>query len=380
MKRQLCVTVFFALVLVPDWVSACWPPAGGSYYAPAYVYYQPAPVYYAPPVYCQPVYVQPCAPVTVAPSSSPGLQPPKVERSKPVTPGDAPKAAAPTRPPLIEPVRPAANTEPTKPTGAEPAPPLVPRSDLDKKTEWGAPKPPALEPKGGAKIEFPPLPDTKTPASEPKLPPLVLPGEKTEPKLPVLELPKDGGTKPPVIELPKEPEPKLPTLELPKEGGAKLPALELPKGDSPIKLPDVPGAAAVPVPAPAPDALIPPPGVSVPRNPDALPPLTLPPDTPISPDTKPTQVKSSPLSGALKVSVFPATGTAGANGLRKVGFYNHTDRDLALTIEGQAVKLPAKTYLHAQLPRTFTWKHSDQPVTKETVPTDASGLDVVFRP
>ncbi|HEY1189284.1 MAG TPA: hypothetical protein VGE74_16650, partial [Gemmata sp.] len=159
----------------------------------------------------------------------------------------------------------------------------------------------------------------------------------------------------------------------------KVPALELPKVEGPSKLPDVPGASAVPVPAPAPDALIPPPGVSVPRNPDALPPLTLPPDSPVAPDVKPTEAKSSPLTGAVKVSVFPASGAVGANGLRKIGFYNHTSRDLALVIEGQAVKLPAKTFLHAHLPPTFTWKHTDRHAVKETVPGNASGVDVLFR-
>ncbi len=79
------------------------------------------------------------------------------------------------------------------------------------------------------------------------------------------------------------------------------------------------------------------------------------------------------------MSVFPAAGVADARGLRKVGFYNHTDRDLALTIEGKAVALPAKTYLHAQLPPTFTWAHGDRPAARETVPADASGLDVLFR-
>lgn len=343
MKRQLCVTVFFALVLVPDWVSACWPPPGGSYthYEPVYYYHAPAPVYYAPPVYCQPVYVYPCAPVAAQP-----LQPPRVEQSKPTKPSAAlepPKPLAQPNPapraPQIEPVRPAANTEAPKPMTADPE---KPRPTL-------LPEPAKPE---GPKITFPSLPDPKAPATEPKFPPLVLPGDKTDPKPPTLELPKDTGAKPPT--------------------------LEVPKVDAPAKAPEVPGAPAVPVPAPAPDALIPPPGVSVPRGADSLPPLTLPPDTPINPDVKPTEAKSSPLTGAAKVSVFPASGTIAANGLRKIGFYNHTDRDLALTIEGKTVTLPAKTYLHAQMPRTFTWKHGDRPSVTETVPADAGGLDVLF--
>jgi hypothetical protein len=175
----------------------------------------------------------------------------------------------------------------------------------------------------------------------------------------------------------------LPPLELPKTDGAKLPPIDVPTGPGVApKLPpiELPGAApAVPSAAPAPDSLIP-----APKGPDALPPLTLPPDTPVAPDKpeKSVEVKSSPLTGAareLKVSVFPATGTAATNGLRKVGFYNHTARDLSLTIEGKTVNLPAMSYLHAQLPSAFTWKCGDKPAAKETVPAGSAGVDVVIR-
>ena len=81
----------------------------------------------------------------------------------------------------------------------------------------------------------------------------------------------------------------------------------------------------------------------------------------------------------MTVSVFPAGGPEPAGVYRTVGFYNHTDRDLSLTIEGRAVKLPAKTYLHAQLAPTFTWGVADRPAARETVPAGAGGLDVVFR-
>jgi hypothetical protein len=140
----------------------------------------------------------------------------------------------------------------------------------------------------------------------------------------------------------------------------------------------------VPAPAPAPEALIPAPGIPTLKNAEALPPLTLPPDTPISPDTLPRAVeaKSSPLAAggrALRVSVFPAAGEAGTTGLRKIGFYNHTGRDLALTVEGKTVALPAKSYLHAHLPPTFTWACGDKPAAREAVPADAAGLDVLIR-
>jgi hypothetical protein len=361
MKRHLCISAFFALVLIPDWSAACGPRGGmpayayeGAYHAP--VYY--APVYYAqpvyPPMYVQPVYVQPYAPMT----------PPRVEQSKPKTgsmiteqprpiAGSPPVPAAPPKPPETE-VRPAAGVDipSVQPAKPEPAPASPPTP---------APTP---EPKRGGLFEIPknPTPE-KSPVEAPKL----------EPKLPDLELPKNDAPKLPSLELPKTSDPKLPSLDLPKTPNAepKLPSL------------DPAGGNAVPSPAPAPDSLIPPPNIPSPKN--DLPPLTLPPDTPVSPSPAPpsniTEVKSSPLGATreLKVSVFPASGTATATGLRKVGFYNHTGRDLSLMIEGRAVTLPAMTYLHAQLPPTFTWKCADKATAKATVPADATGLDVLIR-
>jgi len=129
-----------------------------------------------------------------------------------------------------------------------------------------------------------------------------------------------------------------------------------------------------------PDLFIPPQGIpAMPdiKKPDGLPSLTLP---PLSDSVS----KSSPLTNnkpGMTVSVFTASGTEkAADGYRTVGFYNHTSNDLSLTIEGRAVKLPAKMYLHAKLGPTFTWSHSDRPVTRESVPERAAGLDVVFRP
>ncbi|MFM8274601.1 MAG: hypothetical protein ACKODX_20045 [Gemmata sp.] len=367
MKRQLLVCALFALVLIPDWVSACWPQPGP-------VYYQP-PTYYVPvqygPVYCRPVYVPPCAPV-----APPVLPPPRVEPVKPrpsSSPGDPKPTTRPDRTPdpkpsTAAPVRPIGGSDAPKP---EPAPaPMIP--------EFKAVEAPKVEaPKADVpKVEAPKIvPDLK-PVEPPKAdapPPIELPRVEGGPKLPPLVLP--GGSDSP-----------LPPLQLPKDSGAKLPPLELPKDPAvkpPLEAPKVEKepAPAVPVPAPAPDALIPPSAVPVPKT-DTLPPLTLPPDSPVAPDAKPVEAKSSPLgatSRVPKVSVFAAAGEVPTSGLRKVGFYNHTDRDLSLTIEGKAVTLPAKTYLHAQLPATFIWAHGGRPAARQAVPADATGLDVLFR-
>lgn len=384
MKRFLCVAALFALVMIPDWASACWFRRGEpvyyrqAYFAPRY-YRTPVaystrprygqPVVYSQPVYGQPVYMQPYAPQQ--PMLPPHVQPAKLksdnlQASPPVsTPIARPESA----PPSSDPIVPATRVEPlpTKPDTVhptvDPIKPPLPATQNDPKH-------------GGGLLQIPKnlTPEPKAPAT-PKVESKV-----EEPKLPSLDAPTlpDTGS-------------KLPPIQLPKAGKASEPPKEKEK-DPELKLPSVdPPGAAVPVPAPSPDVLIPPTNIPSSKN-SALPSLTLPPDTPVVPDKadKPvtlpkeaTESKSSPLTTAtreLKVTVFPASGNAtNAAGLCKVGFFNHTNRDLALTIEGKTVTLPAMSYLHAQLPPTFTWKCANKPDAKETVPADAVGLDVLIR-
>jgi hypothetical protein len=82
----------------------------------------------------------------------------------------------------------------------------------------------------------------------------------------------------------------------------------------------------------------------------------------------------------MMVNVFPVVAAEKAEGgYRAVGFFNHTNRDLELSIEGRSVKLPAKTYLEAKVAQTFTWGYGDRSAVRERVPEGAAGLDVVFR-
>jgi hypothetical protein len=148
--------------------------------------------------------------------------------------------------------------------------------------------------------------------------------------------------------------------------------------------------SAVPMPAPAPPSSDSLPPISLPApkkttgGKEDLPPLVLPPETPggpsgVIPPVKPSTSRSSPLTGGMKVQVFAASGPAPASTLRKIGFFNHTDRDIRLVIEGKAVTLPKKSYLHAELPSKFTWKHSDRLAETAAVPDDAAGIDVLFK-
>jgi hypothetical protein len=115
-------------------------------------------------------------------------------------------------------------------------------------------------------------------------------------------------------------------------------------------------------------------------NPD-VPPLTLP-KVPVGPaaggDTSTS--KASPLTAAPRVDVYPVDGPppAGPKAKRTVGFFNHTDRDLRLTVEEETVTLPRRHYVTAEVPAAFTWK-LDGDERRTEVPAMAPGVEVVIR-
>src|SRR5215207_1475043 len=100
MKRLLCISALFALVLIPDWASACWRRGGasseGTYYGRPYfgrasygnasygnasygnAYYAPLrrPIFYARQPAYQPVYVQTYPAMPAAPAA---MLPPRIE-------------------------------------------------------------------------------------------------------------------------------------------------------------------------------------------------------------------------------------------------------------------------------------------------------------
>lgn len=346
MTRYLCWVAVFGVAALPDWASACW------HHRAAYHSYYAAPVYPMYPVY--PVYPQPCCPPPVCmnpPVPAYPMAPPRVEAvPKAAPPGMGTATPKDSNPPQV---RPAGGTD----TAVSP---LVPVAPSPKKAEPAA-----------ALTDPSPLP-----------------------KFPVVDVPKDLGPLP-KLDVPKDPD--FTPIPVPKDmptDNAK-PAIPRPApapdgSDGGFQAPRVPapGGAAIPTPAPAfPEGLIPSPSVPElpdPKKPHSLPSLTLPPDSPAAP--KGSTSRSSPLSAErtseATVNVFPAQAARGeeaGNGYKTVGFYNHTARDVNLTIEGRAVKLPAKTYLYAKLGPTFTWGHGDNALVREAVPAGASGVDVVFR-
>lgn len=263
----------------------------------------------------------PCAPVPAYPPQFYLIPHPVPVYEVPLPPTIHRVPAAATRPPALAAPTPAPAPEPVRPA-ANTTPPL-------------------------------PLPPMVTPMVTPKAP---------EPPTPKAPEPKAPASKAPEV---KTPPSDVPPLVLPDEPKAA------PKEASPLVLPPLP--SAVPSPAPAPDA-------DPKRGPEGIPPLVLPPDVPTGNTgvVPPTTARSSPLAALPRVEVFPAAGAA-AGALRKVGFFNHSDRDLRLVIEGRPVALPAKSYLHAQLPPAFRWSEAGDPERRETVPADAAGVDVLIR-
>ena len=235
--------------------------------------------------------------------------------------------------------------------------------------------PPAVYPVPRAAVRAQePAPARPWPAPAPVADPPVRPAVGTTPA----PLPSTVAPTTKAAPTPKTPEPApkadpaIPPLVLPDPPAA--PPKAEPKGPSLVLPPDLPVLPAVPTPAPSPDA-------EPKRNTESIPPLVLPPDTPAGPTgvIPPTTARSSPLAAASRVEVFAVTGQTAGGALRRVGFFNHTDRDLRLTIEGERVTLPAKSFLHAELPPSFRWSEAGGPPRRTTVPADSAGVDVLFR-
>jgi hypothetical protein len=153
---------------------------------------------------------------------------------------------------------------------------------------------------------------------------------------------------------------------------------------------------------PAPRPFVPKPGVGVkeedepstsmpkkdePKKDDAprIPKPKLPfPDVPDESDVaKKAPPKSEPIPTAAKTVeqyIIPAEGNKAERPAEvKVGFFNHSEREITLEINGEMVKLPSEQYVTLRLKRTFAWSEKGQKATEVVVPPDADGMEIVFR-
>ncbi len=120
-----------------------------------------------------------------------------------------------------------------------------------------------------------------------------------------------------------------------------------------------------------------------------LPPLTLPPEIPpvappplpgLSPAPSTSTVRSSPIHQAALPRIITQTHIAEGfvHGYRRLRFYNYTDQELHLEIDGQQVKLPARSMLPAWAGPVVRWRYHSETRT-ETLGPQVRGLDVIFR-
>jgi hypothetical protein len=83
---------------------------------------------------------------------------------------------------------------------------------------------------------------------------------------------------------------------------------------------------------------------------------------------------------AVEQFFIPAEGGQGESKPEvKVGFFNHSDREIQLEVNGEAVRLPSEQYVTLRLPRTFKWAEKGQKGTDVAVPPDSDGIEIVFR-
>jgi hypothetical protein len=321
MLRRTMLPVAAVCLCLPDAATAfgyeqfCLPPVVVVHGPVVPVFSQPIYAPYAPVVFPE------CPPATATinpPSSTPTVVP---ERMTPKT--ETPKEL------IKEPELPSERlavpkeaTEALKPSRGDDVPPLtIPKQDLPVKPEKKQP------------VKEPELPGFKLPVPPEKKEPM---GTGTQAKddlpdaplaLPKLSMPGDAAVKPA--------EPVQPV------GGSdlELPKLDLPKIDTP----------AQPVEA-----------------------------------NKKSVSNASPITSQSRVDrfdIYPVEGRipASPTANRLIGFINKSERDILLTVEGKSVILPSKSLIRTELPVTFTWQLGAETEREETVPTIATGLDIVIR-
>jgi hypothetical protein len=168
---------------------------------------------------------------------------------------------------------------------------------------------------------------------------------------------------------------KVPKLELPLPSPPSAPAA--PPAEPRLELPPI-KAAPKGQPAKS-EATKPEPTKpeSTKTNEGTIPPIVLP---QLPPPGGVSESKYRPAAGDRpEVAVLPVDGDPPAGATRKVGFYNYTGRDLELKIEGNAVALPAKSFVTAEVPVRFTWRVGSAAEETTTIPANSAGVEVVLK-
>lgn len=242
--------------------------------------------------------------------------------------------------------------------GLQPCPPFVPVVPLVCPPAAPVPNPPAATPRPPKVTESPPAaePPTVRPAGY-STPSAAGPESAPAPKPtapPAANIPKTNLPQTPAAPKAETPKPAEPKAVEPKPAGPK-------PGELKIELPPLPGGAdgnGKPTP---------------PAPPLALPDIKLPELPPAGPSTS--RYRPEPGVRVIPVVGSPPAGT----GPRTIGFYNYTDADLELWVDGRAHRLPGRHSLALDLPTTFTLRLGTGAAETIAVPASAAGLEVVIR-
>jgi hypothetical protein len=89
--------------------------------------------------------------------------------------------------------------------------------------------------------------------------------------------------------------------------------------------------------------------------------------------------KDEPAAKRFEQYVIPADGRGEPRAEVKVGFFNHSEREIVLDVNGEPLKLPSEQYVTLRLPRTFTWAETGAKGNSVVVAPDADGIEIVFR-
>jgi hypothetical protein len=90
--------------------------------------------------------------------------------------------------------------------------------------------------------------------------------------------------------------------------------------------------------------------------------------------------KKEPLADkSVEQFIIPSEGKGEQGSEIKVGFFNHSNREIVLDVNGESVRLPKEQYVTLRLPRTFNWAEKGLKSASVVVPPDADGIEIVFR-
>ena len=154
------------------------------------------------------------------------------------------------------------------------------------------------------------------------------------------------------------------------------PVGELTVPAAPSKPPIAP-AISIPEVKPTPSPAAPKIPLLLPKPPgdNGLPPLAVP--TPADPNGRGTS--NYPAKPARVQIVVVAAGETVTSATRAIGFYNRSQNDRTLTVQGKQVKLPKQSYLNLELPPKFTWTLDDGAEQTTEVPSASPGVEIVIR-